>query len=585
MAAAGIRNVLIRFTGESKGLNRTLDNSQKKTSKWASGLKKLAGLAAGAFAVAGIVKFGKDITALSRRIEDLDTKARTVFEDSLPQVRNWAKENSKSLGVTQREATGLAANFADLLKPMGFTSDQAAAMSTDVVGLSGALAKWEGKNRSAAEVADILSKAMLGERDSLKSLGISITEADVSARLAANGQENLTGAALQQAKAVATQELILEKSTDAQEAWANGGKAAEEQQNAWRVSVDELREKIAKGLTPVIKKVTEFMGKLAQWINTKGIPAAKRFAGWFKDNILPALKAVGGFIGDTVVPAIKSLAEWIGRNKEIIPAVGIAIAALLVPAFISWAVAAGAAAIATIAAAAPVILIGALIAGLAFLVIKNWDKIKEVTLKVFGAVWDFLKGLWNKITGAISAAIGFVKDLFFKFHPLGIIIKNWEPIWGFITGLWDKVIGFVTKLPGRIASAAAGLWNGIRDAFRNAINWIIDKWNGLSFTLPSVTVFGKTIGGTTISTPNIPRFHDGGISTREQLAVLRRNETVFTPEQMDALGRLVRGGDGSNIEVRVFIGDRELTDIVDVQVSKRNKGTVRRVNAGTGRVV
>ena len=60
---------------------------------------------------------------------------------------------------------------------------------------------------------------MLGEREQLKSLGISITEADVKQRLLKMGMEDLTGVQLQQAKATATQQLIFEKSTDAQAAF------------------------------------------------------------------------------------------------------------------------------------------------------------------------------------------------------------------------------------------------------------------------------------------------------------------------------------------------------------------------------
>lgn len=76
---------------------------------------------------------------------------------------------------------------------------------------------------------------------------------------------------------------------------------------------------------------------------------------------------------------------------------------------------------------------------------------------------------------------------------------------------WDEMIGWITGLPARIRSAASGMWDGIKDAFRNALNWIIDRWNGLGFTLPSITVFGQTIGGGRISTPDLPRFHSGGI--------------------------------------------------------------------------
>lgn len=49
-------------------------------------------------------------------------------------------------------------------------------------------------------------------------------------------------------------------------------------------------------------------------------------------------------------------------------------------------------------------------------------------------------------------------------------------------------------------------------------------------------------------------------------------------------GGAVRGGDSPEVvEVQVFIGDRELTDIVDVRIAHRDRGTVRRVDQGSGR--
>jgi hypothetical protein len=64
------------------------------------------------------------------------------------------------------------------------------------------------------------------------------------------------------------------------------------------------------------------------------------------------------------------------------------------------------------------------------------------------------------------------------------------------------------------------MFNGIKEAFRSALNWIIDKWNGLSWSIPGVDTHipgvGK-IGGFTLSTPNIPRLAKGGIVTRPTL--------------------------------------------------------------------
>ena len=51
----------------------------------------------------------------------------------------------------------------------------------------------------------------------------------------------------------------------------------------------------------------------------------------------------------------------------------------------------------------------------------------------------------------------------------------------------------------------------VQNAFRSAINWIIDKWNGLSFTIPSIDIPGLgKIGGNIVLDPEDPRLAEGG---------------------------------------------------------------------------
>jgi hypothetical protein len=544
---------------------------------------------AGALAVAGVVvaaaTLGPKLVAQAGALELQAAKAKTVFEDQIGTVQKWAKQNAAAMGLTSQEATNLAASFADLLKPMGFSAKQATAMSTDVVGLSGALSEWSGGTVDAAGVADILAKAMLGEREGLKQLGISITEADVQARLAKNGQEGLTGAQLEQAKATATQELIFEKSTDAQKAYEEGSGSLARTIATGKARLREFAQNMIVKLTPAIKTAAGWVKRelvprlqqLAEWARTKLIPALRDLASWFGEHILPKLQAVARFITGTVVPAIAGLVEWIGKNKEIIPAVGIAIAVVLIPAFIAWAIAAGAAAIATIAAAAPVILLGLLIAALAFLIIKNWDTIKDVTLKVFGAVWSFLKGLWEKVTGFIGRAIEAIRTTFFKFNPVGIIIKNWGGIWDFIKGLWDKVIGFVKEIPGRVKSAFSKLGEIISAPFRAGFDAVKGFWNntigGKGFDIPS---WVPLVGGKSF---RFPRFHSGGVvpgpAGAEVPILARAGERVLTREQDLAAG-------GGDTNVTVIIDGRAIDESLVRVVRARDRGLKRRVRAGSG---
>ena len=270
-AYVDVRPELEGFSRELRGeIDPAIDGAAEHTrSKLGGAFKAVAGIAGSIFVGSKLFELGGDLLHLGTEVDVFGKKAKTVFEDSLGDVTTWAKGNASAFGLTDDKLRGLAANFGDLLKPMGFTSAEAANMSTKVVGLSGALSAWSGGTRTAADVSETLAKAMLGERDELKGLGIAISEADVSQRLLEKGQKDLTGTARQQAEAIATQELIFEKSADAQKAWADGSMDAVKKQNALKEKIGELREDLAAKLQPAFASAVGF-------IVDKFIPGSKR---------------------------------------------------------------------------------------------------------------------------------------------------------------------------------------------------------------------------------------------------------------------------------------------------------------------
>ncbi|MGV7904050.1 hypothetical protein PJN93_30015, partial [Mycobacterium kansasii] len=59
-------------------------------------------------------------------------------------------------------------------------------------------------------------------------------------------------------------------------------------------------------------------------------------------------------------------------------------------------------------------------------------------------------------------------------------------------------------------AAATGMWDGIRDAFKGAINWIIRAWNSIEFKIPGFKVGPVGYDGFTLGVPDIPEFAQGG---------------------------------------------------------------------------
>lgn len=167
--------------------------------------------------------------------------------------------------------------------------------------------------------------------------------------------------------------------------------------------------------------------------------------------------------------------------------------------------------------------------------------VKDWITRKFGEAVDWLKGLPGKVWGAI-------KNTWSNFNNGVAVVKDW------IVRKFGEVVTFLKGLPGKISKAASGMFDGIKNAFRSALNWLIDRWNGLSFSIPSIDTHIPgvgTIGGFSLGTPDIPRFHSGGIVPgglgSESLAVLRAGERVTASSNSGGAATIVIKSDGTQL--------------------------------------
>jgi phage-related protein len=108
-----------------------------------------------------------------------------------------------------------------------------------------------------------------------------------------------------------------------------------------------------------------------------------------------------------------------------------------------------------------IILIITAIAIAAYLIIKNWAKVKA-----------FFIGLWNGVKMVFTSAWNFIKNLFLKYTPGGLIIRNWSKITAFFRGLWENVKGIFTGVWEWITGLAGRFWQAGK-------NIVVSIWNGI----------------------------------------------------------------------------------------------------------
>lgn len=247
------RTVEVEVVVDDKRARKNLQNiegSTRKTAKGFSDMGKLVKLGLASFGAREMVQALQKMDRLNQAMAANEQRADTVFGSMADDAREWADDQNEAFGLGENALLGLASNMQDLLVPMGFARDEAFGLTKETLTLANALDDWKGGTLGVENATERIIKSMLGEREGLVELGIKISEADVKSRLLQKGQEDLTGAALAQAKAQATLELITEKSADAVAAYtdrAGGAVAVNKELNASLADSQETWASLTEG--------------------------------------------------------------------------------------------------------------------------------------------------------------------------------------------------------------------------------------------------------------------------------------------------------------------------------------------------
>jgi hypothetical protein len=249
-----------------------------------------------------------------------------------------------------------------------------------------------------------------------------------------------------------------------------------------------------------------------------------------------------------------------------------------------------------------------------------WNAIRSITTSLWNAIGSFVSsaasaiaavvsGAWSAVRNATSSAWGGVRavvadvvgDVKAAISGLGTWISGWASgtfaaVVSRVGALFDKIadgaraavasvernmnaiVNAVEAIVGRIGDAASSVANAIK----RPINAVLSAWNSISFTIPKIsipkvkigkkTIGGGSFGGQSFGVKDIPLLAQGGIVTGPTLALIGE----AGPEAVVPLDRL----QVPDVQVRVFIGDQELTSLVRTEIVSANTGLARALLAG-----
>jgi hypothetical protein len=244
--------LIVKIVGDSTELNQAIDSSEKKISDAGKNLQNLGGQLT-TFVTLPILGLGTAFTKAAIDAEETENKFSVVFRDILEESEAAANNLSENFGLSSLAAKTLLSDTGDLLTGFGFTQESALDLSNQVNELAVDLASFTNFSGGAEGASAILTKALLGEREALKSLGIAITEADLKSFAEEQGLvfEEIT----RQEKAWLTYQLAVQQSGNAIDDFERSQDSAANQIRILQANAEDLAVEFGEALVPAVTDV------------------------------------------------------------------------------------------------------------------------------------------------------------------------------------------------------------------------------------------------------------------------------------------------------------------------------------------
>ena len=267
MAADG--SVIIDTRMDTTGVQNGVSAIKQSFNGLGSAVKKIGLLIGGAFAVGKLVQFGKECVELGSDLAEVQNVVDVTFTTMSDKVNEFAKNAMTSAGLSETMAKRYVGTFGAMSKSFGFSETQAYDMSTALTQLTGDVASFYNISQDLAYIK--LKSVFTGETETLKDLGVVMTQSALDQYALANGYGKTTSAMTEQEKVALRFAFVQEQLSAASgdfirtsDSWAN-------QVRVMQLQLQSLKATVGQGLinifTPVLKVINILLGKLATLAN------------------------------------------------------------------------------------------------------------------------------------------------------------------------------------------------------------------------------------------------------------------------------------------------------------------------------
>lgn len=250
---------------DSSQIVNQLTGASNKAAKQATSIfsgmgKKIAG----ALSIAAFAKFTKDCIEVGSNVTEVQNVVDTAFGDLSHQADLWASNAMTNFGLSELSAKKYMGVFGQMSNAMGITGQAALDMAEDVTGLTGDVASFY--NLSTDEAYTKLKSIWTGETETLKDLGVVMTQTNLDQYALNNGFGKTTAKMTEQEKVMLRYQYVTSALSNAtgdfvktQDSWAN-------QTRILTLRFQQLKASLGKGFialfTPILRGFNNLLAGL-----------------------------------------------------------------------------------------------------------------------------------------------------------------------------------------------------------------------------------------------------------------------------------------------------------------------------------
>lgn len=269
MALKSDGTVYIDTRVDTKGFVKGMNSMQSQVGGLTGAFKKLGVAISAAFAIKQLVQFSKKAIELGSDLQEVENVVSTVFTTMSDKVDEFAKSAAETAGLSETMAKRYTGTFGAMAKAFGFAESEAFTMSTALTQLAGDVASFY--NITQDEAYTKLKSVFTGETETLKDLGVVMTQSALDSFAMAEGLGKTTKQMSEQEKVALRYRFVLNQLSTASgdflrtsDSWAN-------QTRLLKLNIESIMATFGQGLinffTPVIKLINTLLSKIATLAN------------------------------------------------------------------------------------------------------------------------------------------------------------------------------------------------------------------------------------------------------------------------------------------------------------------------------